>query len=115
MTPEKIQAMAGKGKMLMMLGVLLLALILLVNVFFLGPIKDNYWKNDKASRDAAPNGSELVENWRTIESVSNWTQPLTFLGMGAILFGIGISLLMILQTLRMQAMKMQEMFGNGKM
>jgi len=118
--PKKALMMGGVGRFFMIIG------IILIGVFFVASIvlsawSADYWSFDKQTRDEAKvnesvsnslaDDVEPVNLWRSIEILRAWSGGTQFLGMGLLLFGIGLQLASILGILAGQAKYMSEELG----
>lgn len=120
--PKKALMMGSVGRFFMIIGVLLIVVFFVASIV-LSTWSADYWAFDKETRDSAKvnesvsnslaDDVEPVNLWRSIEILRAWSGGVQFLGMGFILFGIGLSLLSILGMLAGQAKYMSEELGPG--
>ncbi|HEB12888.1 MAG TPA: hypothetical protein ENI11_04325 [Actinobacteria bacterium] len=118
--PQKAVTMGTMGRALMIMGIALIA-VFFVATLVLASWNSQYWAFDKQTRESAKVGDTVsnslakdvapVETWRSIEVLRSWASGTQFLGMGLLLFGIGIQLASILGILAAQAKFMTEELG----
>lgn len=112
--------MGTMGRVMMVIGTALIG-VFFVATLVLSSWNSQYWAFDKQTRDSAKVGDTFsnslaknvapVETWRDIEILRAWSGGAQFLGMGLLLFGIGIQLASILGMLAAQAKFMTEELG----
>ncbi len=118
--PQKAMSMGSMGRAMMIMGMALIA-VFFVAALVLASWNSQYWSFDKQTRESAKVGDTVsnrlakdvapVETWRDIEVLRSWAGGAQFLGMGLLLFGIGIQLASILGILAAQAKFMTEELG----
>lgn len=75
-------------------------------------LQDNYFNNDKATRDGAASGSQLTEQLKDIKNYPSELLRLKLVGVGRILVGIYILLFAILMALVMMPKRLAAVIKN---
>jgi len=108
MNDEQAKKMNTMANMMLMISALfvLLGIILQITAWIqdfnsFQPLVHDYWSIDKATRDAAPAGSELANQLATIQGFPAKLMLFKLVGIGSILVGIWIALFVIAKRLGM--------------
>lgn len=103
--------MAKIFPMLMMMGMMILMVALVVAIFT-ATLSYSYWNHSIAAQlNPAIEGSGLLANLATINSVKLWLEPFKFLGMASLFTGIGLALATIVRVLRWQSSRLWELLS----
>ena len=94
--------------MLMMMGVMVLIANLIVSAVIGGLAWDVYG-HSVAEINAAPAGSNLLDDLATVNTFKTWLAPLPFVGIAMILVGISFAVHTILQVIRFQGQRIREL------
>lgn len=80
-----------------------LLVIYWIQAFNLASTIGQYFSVSKLERDSAHAGASLLQTLQSIQATSTILEPLKFVGLSFIIFGIGLVLYAILKTLRLRA------------
>lgn len=98
-------------KLLTLIGWVLILIAFIVGAFNLAPLASDYFgSNDKAARDSAAAGSDLLGDLETLQVIPRWLLPLTFLGVASFMVGIALEFSMIPDLLDNRAEVMKACF-----
>lgn len=90
-TPPKAGMQMKIFPIFTMFGWLIVMVSFIIGLTVLAPTASSYFgENEKATRDAAIVGSELLGQLETLKSTPAWLEPLTFLGVAAFMTGIAL-------------------------
>ena len=109
----KAEGMSNMGKMIGMLGVMLIATSFVIGLYVTS-LNSQYWIESKAIRETAKAGEFFVTTWRQIEIWRQLQAVAQGSGMGLLLFGILVQLVVIVKVLILQGKNMFEMLGGMK-
>jgi len=84
-----------------LLGIILFVTTWIQEFSVFSPLQQEYWSIDKATRDAAPAGSDLANQLAAIKQFGPKLMTFKLIGIGSVLVGIWISLFVIAQRLGM--------------
>ena len=110
MTP--MQSMAQKMRIpFTTMGVMIVGIAFLIELFSLTPTVSDYFDNSKADREAVVEGSDIAGDRASIESTKAWLPGFKFLGLGMMLGGITFLLATIIGSLRVAGGNVQRALG----
>lgn len=82
---EKFAPLASAG------GLMIVMIVFIIGAFILAPLATDYWgDNTKAERDSAAESSGLQGDLEQLSSTPKWLEPLNFLGVALMMFGIAL-------------------------
>lgn len=97
--------------MLMMMGIMILMVTLIISIPT-STLAYSYWNHSIATQlNSALEGSGLLSNLATINSIKLWLEPLKFVGMAVLFAGIGLALATIVRVLRWQSNRLWELLS----
>ena len=97
--------------MVMMMGMMLMVAALVVGIVD-ASLSYGYWNHSIANElNPAVEGSALLSTLSVINSIDMWVNPLKFLGMAALLSGIGLALATIVRVLRWQSSRLWDILS----
>lgn len=92
-------------------GLMIIMLVFLIGAFVLSPLATSYWgDNTKAERDSAAEGSNLQDDLEQLSSTPRWLEPLNFLGIAMMMFGIALLFSTIPELLKSRGAAMKSAF-----
>ncbi|MFV2014603.1 MAG: hypothetical protein ACC656_04205 [Candidatus Heimdallarchaeota archaeon] len=92
-------------------GILLIMIVFVIGVFILAPLATDYWgDNTKLVRDGEPTDSSLQDDLAQLSSSQSWLQPLHFLGITLMMFGIALLFSTIPELLKSRGASMKAAF-----
>jgi hypothetical protein len=94
--------------MMMMIGLMILVINLVFAIVIAGVASDVYG-NPVAAINAAPAGSDLLNDQQTVSTFKMWLEPFKFAGLATILVGISMAVHTILQVIRFQGQRIREL------
>lgn len=94
--------------MLMMMGLIVL-IVNLVVAAVIGGLAWDVYGHSVAEINAAPAGSNLLDDLATVNTFKTWLAPLPFVGIAMILVGISFAVHTILQVIRFQGQRIREL------
>ncbi|RMF78016.1 MAG: hypothetical protein D6737_16090 [Chloroflexi bacterium] len=86
-----------------MMGIMMLMAAVVVGLIIAFGATSDYWSNPQAVLNAALPGSELMDNFSTIQGYKMWNGPFRMLSMSFLFIGITIGLTVIIYVLRIQS------------
>jgi ABC-type iron transport system FetAB permease component len=101
---------------------LVIGLLVILAYFVLGLVRASiaglYWSEPKAVRDAAQPGSPVLGYLVFLQSTNSWLEPLKFIGLSLIIFGIAMLFAIVILGALRQRLKItreifQELFRKG--
>lgn len=97
--------------MLMMMGTMILMVALIISIPT-STLAYSYWNHSIATQlNPALEGSGLLANLATINTIKLWLEPLKFVGMATLFAGIGLALATIVRVLRWQSNRLWELLS----
>ena len=109
MTNDELRAQAQKSSALIKigggfwLGAFMIVMVASIVYLVLAVMSGSYYANSKAVRDAAEVGTGLLSQLGSIEAVTDWVLPFTFLGIATFIAGFGFAFSNILKNIRLRA------------
>ena len=97
---------------LMMMGMMILAINLGVGIW-LATVANDLFGNPVVTINAAPAGSNLLDDLRTVQPTEAWLAPFKFVGIALLLSGIATALFTIILVLRAQTMRLTQILGES--
>jgi|GEM_PF-3238428 hypothetical protein len=95
------------GYALMFTGMMIIAATLVIGIA-LGLSTADLFESSKSARDGAAAGDSLLSQQGTIAATAAWLTPFKFMGLASFLVGIGIMLLVIIQSLQLRGEAMMQ-------
>ncbi len=93
------------GAVLVVSGLMMVMIALIVELVLATTVGD-YYSFSKATRDAAPAGSDLLRDLGVIGAVKTWILPFKFLGLATFVAAFGLIFSVILRSVRLRAATM---------
>ena len=95
------------GAVFVVTGLMMVMIALIVELVLATTVGD-YYSFSKATRDAAPAGSDLLRDLGLIGAVKTWILPFKFLGLATLIASFGLIFSVILRSVRLRAATMAE-------
>ena len=95
------------GEVLVVSGLMMVMIALIVEIVLATTVGDSS-SSSKATRDAAPAGSDLLRDLGVIAAVKTWVLPFNFLGLATLIASFGLIFSVILRSVRLRAATMAE-------
>lgn len=88
--------------MFTMIGMAIIVTSLIIGAA-IGVTSGDYYESDKATRDAAPAGSGILDDLSFVKTMPLWVLPFTFVGLSSLLMGIALIFATIMGRIRARA------------
>ncbi len=93
------------------IGILLIMIVFIIGAFILSPLATDYWgDNTKSVRDSQATATDLQDDLAQLSSSQSWLQPLHFLGITLMMFGIALLFSTIPELLKSRGATMKAAF-----
>ncbi|NQW17022.1 MAG: hypothetical protein HQ478_05985 [Chloroflexi bacterium] len=94
-------ALKNVGYALMLVGMMIIVAAFVIGIA-LGLSTADLFENSKSVRDSAAVGDSILSQQGTIAATAAWLTPFKFIGLSSFLGGIGIMLLVIINSLKLR-------------
>ena len=92
-------------------GIMTIMIVFIIGAFILSPLASEYWgDNTKTERDGAASGTGLQDDLEQLSSTPRWLEPLNFLGIALMMFGIALLFSTIPELLKSRGANMKAAF-----
>lgn len=92
-------------------GLMVIMIVFIIGAFVLTPLASEYWgDNIKLARDDAATGTSLQDDLEQLSSMPRWLEPLNFLGVALMMFGIALLFSTIPELLKTRGASMKAAF-----